>query len=65
MQKQDLKIFLKKKVILNMSSGNGSILTYTGSIGSLKDDYLLFTDKFNKLVMVRYDVITSVTEVIA
>lgn len=62
MDKKDLKLFLHKKVKLNIKTDNNERL-YTGEIIKLNDDFFLFEDKYGANVLVKYDVVVSIEEI--
>jgi hypothetical protein len=59
MEKKDLKLFLHKKVKLNIKT-NDNERFYAGEIASLNDDFFMFKDKFGLDILVRYDAVVSI-----
>lgn len=58
MEKEDLKIYLHKKVRLILKSG----YNYHGYVLSLGDDFIRFKDKYNRMVIVKLDDISLIEE---
>lgn len=61
MDYDDISCFIGKKVIIN-ADFNSAKRYYTGFIVKLNDDSLLFKDKFDELVLIRFDAITSISQ---
>jgi hypothetical protein len=62
MEKNDLKLFLHKKVKLNIKTNDNERL-YTGEIIKLNDDFFMFKDKYGADVLVKYDAVVSIEEI--
>lgn len=62
MEKKDLKLFLHKRVKLNIKTNDNERL-YTGEIVKLNDDFFMFKDKFGSDILVRYDAVMSIEEI--
>jgi len=62
MEKKDLKLFLHKRVKLNIKTNDNERL-YTGGIVKLNDDFFMFKDKYGSDILVRYDAVMSIEEI--
>lgn len=56
MQKSDFQGFLNRQIKITLSSG----YVYSGQIISLFEDSLLFSDRFDNRLLVKYSAIASV-----
>ena len=59
MNKEDLLPFLGTRITITLLNG----FHYTGYIREFTSDSVVFTDKYNKQVLARLDMITMVEEV--
>ena len=61
--KEHNDLILNKKYVMRFSTTNGKILTYTGVIKAVSDEFITFIDKFNKEVGYKKSLLISFEEV--
>jgi len=59
MEKEDIKYYCEKNIKITLS---GNDYQYNGYIEKLSDKYLLFKDKYNKIVLISYKDIKTIRE---
>jgi len=62
MEKQELELFLNKKIRLTKKNPDGKARYFTGVIQQLNVSTLILKDKYNCLVLIPYDTIQQIQQ---
>ena len=62
MKKEELELFLDKRVKVVKQTDDGKAFIYTGTLIKLNDESLLLLDTYDKHVVIAYFTITEVIE---
>ncbi|MFH1587338.1 MAG: hypothetical protein ABID38_05760 [Candidatus Diapherotrites archaeon] len=63
MERQELELFLKKTVKITKITSEGNMRFFTGVIKQLSIDNLILVDKYDQLVMIKYNHIEHIQTV--